>query len=171
MELQGLSNSSTTLEVLQKESIEDMKKVEIEEDDGGEGVVKEMPCKHRFHGKCIEKWLGIHRSCFVCRYQIHVDEKDDGMKMDEVEGGERRRVGGGEVWVSFSFLTRGLVFLLTEVGEIKVKQLLVVILMILHQALDIMMRLRIKIKIKIKLLLVSNDSLSSSRDDDDEIEN
>jgi len=59
--------------------------------------VKEMPCKHRFHGNCIEKWLGIHGSCFVCRYQIHVDEKDDGMKMDGEEGGERRRVGCGEV--------------------------------------------------------------------------
>ncbi|RHN55413.1 putative aminoacyltransferase, E1 ubiquitin-activating enzyme [Medicago truncatula] len=100
-----------------KESIEAMDKIEIEEGDGGEcvvcleefevgGVVKEMPCKHRFHGKCIEKWLGIHGSCPVCRYHMPVDEKDDGKKREEEEGGERRRVGGGggngEVWVSFS---------------------------------------------------------------------
>ncbi|AES96776.1 anaphase-promoting complex subunit 11 RING-H2 finger protein [Medicago truncatula] len=100
-----------------KESIEAMEKIEIEEGDGGEcvvcleefevgGVVKEMPCKHRFHGKCIEKWLGIHGSCPVCRYHMPVDEKDDGKKREEEEGGERRRVGGGggngEVWVSFS---------------------------------------------------------------------
>ncbi|KAK2429100.1 RING/U-box superfamily protein [Trifolium repens] len=112
-----------------KESIEAMKKVEIGEgdDDGGEcvvcldefevgGVVKEMHCKHRFHGDCIEKWLGLHGSCPVCRYQMPVDEKGDGKKSDEEEGGERRRVGGGggngngngggEVWVSFSFNRR-----------------------------------------------------------------
>ncbi|WJX62576.1 RING-type E3 ubiquitin transferase [Trifolium repens] len=108
-----------------KESIEAMKKVEIGEgdDDGVEcvvcleefevgGVVKEMPCKHRFHGDCIEKWLGLHGSCPVCRYQMPVDEKGDGKKSDEEESGERRRVGGGngngggEVWVSFSFNRR-----------------------------------------------------------------
>ncbi|XP_027361698.1 E3 ubiquitin-protein ligase MPSR1 [Abrus precatorius] len=94
-----------------KESIEAMPSVEIgEESEGLEcivcleefeigGVVKEMPCKHRFHHNCIEKWLGIHGSCPVCRYDMPVDE---GKKRDE-EGGERRRVGGGEVWVSFSF--------------------------------------------------------------------
>ncbi|XP_058772465.1 E3 ubiquitin-protein ligase MPSR1-like [Vicia villosa] len=103
-----------------KESIEGMKRVEIEESDGGEcvvcleefevgGVVREMPCEHRFHGDCIEKWLGIHGSCPVCRYQMPVDEKEEGKKNEEEEegeeGGERRRVGG-EVWVSFSISRR-----------------------------------------------------------------
>ncbi|KAI5437420.1 hypothetical protein KIW84_023510 [Lathyrus oleraceus] len=102
-----------------KESIEAMKRVEIEESDHGEcvvcleefevgGVVREMPCEHRFHGTCIEKWLGIHGSCPVCRYQMPVDEKDEGKKIgedEEEEGGERGRVGG-EVWVSFSISRR-----------------------------------------------------------------
>lgn len=66
------------------------------------GVAKEMPCKHRFHGNCIEKWLGMHGSCPVCRYEMPVEEIDWGKKREE-EGGERRRSDGGEVWVSFSF--------------------------------------------------------------------
>ncbi|CAL0318242.1 unnamed protein product [Lupinus luteus] len=103
-----------------KESIEAIPSVEIvESDDLGEcvvcleefevgGVAKVMPCKHKFHPSCIEKWLGIHGNCPVCRYQMPVEEKDGGMKRDEEEGlGERRRVGGGgEVWVSFS-INRG----------------------------------------------------------------
>ncbi|XP_058775345.1 E3 ubiquitin-protein ligase MPSR1-like [Vicia villosa] len=72
-----------------KESIQGMKKVEIEESDNGEcvvcleqfevnGVIKEMPCKHRFHGDCIEKWLRIHGSCPVCRFQMPIDEREEG---------------------------------------------------------------------------------------------
>lgn len=99
-----------------QESIEAMPSVEIGgSEDFGEcvicleefevgGVAKMMPCKHKFHANCIEKWLGIHGSCPVCRYEMPVEEKDGGKKRDEEEGGgERRRVGGGEVWVSFSF--------------------------------------------------------------------
>lgn len=51
---------------------------------------KEMPCKHRFHGGCIEKWLGIHGSCPVCRYEMPVEDKD---KMRDGEGNRRILVG------------------------------------------------------------------------------
>ncbi|KAK4409863.1 E3 ubiquitin-protein ligase MP [Sesamum angolense] len=51
----------------------------------GEVEVKEMPCGHRFHSGCIEKWLGIHGSCPVCRYSMPADEKK------EKESDERRR--------------------------------------------------------------------------------
>ncbi|XP_021299647.1 E3 ubiquitin-protein ligase RNF181-like [Herrania umbratica] len=92
-----------------KTSIEAMPSVEIGESEDGECVVcleewrpgevaKEMPCKHKFHGECIEKWLGIHGSCPICRYNMPVDEQEMGNKRDE----ERRRFGR-EVWVSFSF--------------------------------------------------------------------
>ncbi|CAI8587912.1 unnamed protein product [Vicia faba] len=77
-----------------KESIKAMKRVEIEESDHREcvvcleefevgGVIREIPCEHRFYCDCIEKWLGIHGSCPVCRYQMPADEKDEGKKIDE----------------------------------------------------------------------------------------
>ncbi|ESQ34315.1 hypothetical protein EUTSA_v10009887mg [Eutrema salsugineum] len=58
-----------------------------------EETVKEMPCKHRFHGGCIEKWLGFHGSCPVCRYEMPVDGDEVGKKSSD----------GREIWVRFSF--------------------------------------------------------------------
>lgn len=100
-----------------KASIEAMPSVEISgEDEGGEcvicledweigEVVKEMPCKHRFHGGCIEKWLGIHGSCPVCRFKMPVDHEDVINKSvgdGESDGDERER-RRREIWVNFSF--------------------------------------------------------------------
>ncbi|KAL5759507.1 hypothetical protein ACOSQ2_018345 [Xanthoceras sorbifolium] len=66
----------------------------LEEYETGE-MAKEMPCKHRFHDKCIDKWLGIHGSCPVCRYTMPVDEENTDSKRDHEQ--QRR-----EIWVSFS---------------------------------------------------------------------
>ncbi|KAJ7974399.1 RING/U-box superfamily protein [Quillaja saponaria] len=70
-----------------KESIEALSRVKVTEEDadcvicleefevGGEAT--EMPCKHRFHSACIEKWLGIHGSCPICRFVMPVEEVGD----------------------------------------------------------------------------------------------
>ncbi|KAK6931239.1 Zinc finger, RING-type [Dillenia turbinata] len=84
-----------------KSSIESLPKVTITEESDCEcsiclenfvvgEEVKELPCKHRFHCECIDKWLGIHGNCPVCRYKIDELEKKKGR-------GER------EIWVSLSF--------------------------------------------------------------------
>ncbi|CAN1321528.1 E3 ubiquitin-protein ligase MPSR1 [Linum perenne] len=94
-----------------KASIEELQTVEVGDCDpsgecvicldewGKEGeVVKEMPCKHRFHGGCVEKWLKVHGNCPVCRFQMPVEEEEVGKKDGEEEGGRVER----EIWVSFS---------------------------------------------------------------------
>lgn len=72
----------------------------LEEWEAGERA-KRMPCDHRFHGECIEKWLKIHGSCPVCRYEMPVEEAEEEKKRGGGGGGERRR----GIWVSFTFGT------------------------------------------------------------------
>jgi len=37
--------------------------------DDGESV-KSLPCTHRFHSACIDKWLESHNTCPVCKIQV-----------------------------------------------------------------------------------------------------
>jgi Ring finger domain len=60
-------------------------------------VVKEMPCGHRYHGECIDKWLHMRRSCPMCRYKMPREEAEV-MKTEEGS-----REGGNGVWVRISF--------------------------------------------------------------------
>ncbi|XBI75630.1 hypothetical protein VPH35_068984 [Triticum aestivum] len=40
----------------------------IEDDDSA--AWKETPCEHRFHGRCLERWLQAKGSCPMCRRQL-----------------------------------------------------------------------------------------------------
>ncbi|OWM63800.1 hypothetical protein CDL15_Pgr006062 [Punica granatum] len=38
------------------------------------GEAKGMPCKHKFHSRCIFPLLELHSSCRVCRFQLPAEE-------------------------------------------------------------------------------------------------
>jgi len=35
-----------------------------------------VPCGHMFHEPCILKWLDIHNTCPVCRFELPTDDED-----------------------------------------------------------------------------------------------
>ncbi|KAJ0263244.1 Uncharacterized protein HA466_0036340 [Hirschfeldia incana] len=67
-----------------KEAVENLPTVKVCEplqcsvclDDFEKGSeAKEMPCKHKFHNRCIVPWLELHSSCPVCRYELPPDDE------------------------------------------------------------------------------------------------
>eukprot|EP01084_Bolivina_argentea_P312284 540641_1 len=49
-------------------------------------VIKTLACMHQYHCKCVDQWLGTHRSCPNCRHSInHVDSLPNGTDIDDSE--------------------------------------------------------------------------------------
>lgn len=91
-----------------KAAIAALKEVQAGEVDGGSlgecaicldgfEAGKEMPCGHRFHGECLERWLGVHGSCPVCRRELPPAEAADEQNGGAAAGAERRRPRGAVV--------------------------------------------------------------------------
>ncbi|KAF3330138.1 E3 ubiquitin-protein ligase RING1-like protein [Carex littledalei] len=57
-----------------------------------------MLCGHRYHGECIEKWLHMHGSCPMCRYNM-AEEEGEGKKREE----ERKVEAGMLFGLGFHF--------------------------------------------------------------------
>ncbi|KAF3322969.1 E3 ubiquitin-protein ligase RING1-like protein [Carex littledalei] len=60
-----------------------------------DAVVKETSCGHKYHGKCIDKWLDIHGSCPLCRYNMTQENEEEVSDVemdfwDEDDGAELR---------------------------------------------------------------------------------
>ncbi|GAB2250470.1 hypothetical protein Droror1_Dr00016720 [Drosera rotundifolia] len=65
---------------------------------------KEIPCKHKFHEKCILPWLEMHSSCPVCRHQLPTEDskpESDGSRggnnSGEASSGNGRGEGAAEM--------------------------------------------------------------------------
>ncbi|XP_047062665.1 E3 ubiquitin-protein ligase RING1-like [Lolium rigidum] len=62
---------------------------------------KEMPCGHRFHGECLDRWLGVHGSCPVCRSELPKPDPAAAAEEEQQQNGDERQGPPGAVLLSF----------------------------------------------------------------------